>query len=282
VLELTRGLNETALDAIADLERRVVAADGGRLKLEWGDLRSRTGQHVEDLLWWGENGRLLGFLGLYSFSAPTVELSGMVDPDSRRRGIATELLKAALPLCQERAYTKALLVTPRTPTAGRDLALRLGGTLDHCEYALQLTGTPAAAPINPRVTVRQMTSADEATVRSLLAMGFGWEGPESDQPDAEHDHAGTLIISLDDDVVGSLRLTREDDTAGVYGFVIHPDHRGRGIGRDVLRRVCVQALTDGAARVHLEVAVDNDRALGLYTSLGFAPISTEDYYTLPF
>jgi ribosomal protein S18 acetylase RimI-like enzyme len=33
--------------------------------------------------------------------------------------------------------------------------------------------------------------------------------------------------------------------------------------------------------VHLEVAVDNDHALGLYTSLGFAPISTEDYYTLP-
>jgi ribosomal protein S18 acetylase RimI-like enzyme len=240
---------------------------------------------VEDLLWWGDDGRLLGFLGLYAFSAPTVELSGMVDPAHRRRGIASALLKAALPLCRERGYTKALLVTPRTPTAGRDLALQLGGALDHCEYALQLTGAPADAPINPRVAVRPMTADDEAVVHSLLRMGFGWEGPESqdqDQAEAEHDLAGTLIVSLDDDIVGSLRLTREDDTAGVYGFVVHPDHRGHGIGRDVLRRVCVQALADGAARVHLEVAVDNDHALGLYTSLGFTPISTEDYYTLPF
>jgi ribosomal protein S18 acetylase RimI-like enzyme len=281
VLELTRGLNDTALEAIADLERRVVAADGGRLKLEWGDLRSRTGRRVDDLLWWDDDGRLLGFLGLYAFSAPTVELTGMVDPGSRRRSIATALVTAALPLCRERGYTKALLVVPRTPTAGRELALRLGGSLDHCEYALQLTGAPAHAPADPRVTVRAISSADDANVRSLLAMGFGWDGSQS--PDqTEHDLAGTLVISLDDDVIGSLRLTRDGDTAGVYGFVVHPDHRGRGIGRDVLRRVCVQALADGAARVHLEVAVDNDRALGLYTSLGFTPISTEDYYSLPF
>jgi len=33
--------------------------------------------------------------------------------------------------------------------------------------------------------------------------------------------------------------------------------------------------------VHLEVATDNDRALNLYTSLGFQPVITEDYYALP-
>jgi ribosomal protein S18 acetylase RimI-like enzyme len=29
------------------------------------------------------------------------------------------------------------------------------------------------------------------------------------------------------------------------------------------------------------VDVENDRALGLYTSVGFEPITTEDYYALP-
>jgi ribosomal protein S18 acetylase RimI-like enzyme len=33
--------------------------------------------------------------------------------------------------------------------------------------------------------------------------------------------------------------------------------------------------------VHLEVATDNDRALHLYTSLGFTPATIEDYYALP-
>jgi ribosomal protein S18 acetylase RimI-like enzyme len=31
----------------------------------------------------------------------------------------------------------------------------------------------------------------------------------------------------------------------------------------------------------LEVDVDNDRALTLYTSVGFTPITTEDYFALP-
>lgn len=274
-------LDDVALEAIADLERRVVAADGGRLKLEWGVLRSRSGRYVEDLLWW-DGPRLLGFLGIYAFGAPTVELAGMVDPRVRRRGIATALLEAALPLCQERGYTKTLLVTPRTPTAARDLALGRGGRLDHSEFALQLTGAPTDGPVDPRISLRPMTRADDAVVHSLLEIGFGWSRPETaDEAAAELERARTVVIEFESAPVGSLRRQRDGDAVGIYGFVVHPDHQGRGIGRDVLRRVCRQARDEGVTRIHLEVAVDNDRALGLYTSLGFAPVATEDYYALP-
>lgn len=62
VLELSRRLTDRSLAAVADLERRVLAVDGGRLKLEWPTLCSRAGDRVEDLMWWkGE--RLVGFLG---------------------------------------------------------------------------------------------------------------------------------------------------------------------------------------------------------------------------
>jgi ribosomal protein S18 acetylase RimI-like enzyme len=273
-------LNDQALAAIAELERRVVATDGGRIKLEWGVLRSRSGDRVEDLLWW-DGDRLVGFLGIYAFGAPTAELTGMVDPDFRRRGIASALLAAALSLCQERGYTETLLVTPRTPTAARDLALARGGVLHHSEYALQLTQPPAGGQTDPRIGLRPMVSADAKSVNALLELGFGWSRPEPDEASAARDLAETLVIERDGQSVGSLRLTWDGDTAGVYGFVVHPDLQGRGIGRDVLARVSRQALADGAARVHLEVSVDNDRALGLYTSLGFVPVATEDYYALP-
>lgn len=287
MLELAKGLTAAQLDAIAALERRVVAADGGRLKLEWGVLRGRSGDRVDDLLWW-DGDQLVGFLGIYAFGPPTAELTGMVHPQARRQGIATALLDAALPICSERDLSKMLLVTPRTPTAGRELALGRGGVLDHSEYALQLTGEPTDAPdapADPRITLRRRTPADAAIVRELMMLGFGWHEPEPDDPASaervERDLVQTQIVLLDGVPIGSLRLDRDGDTAGVYGFVIHPDHQGRGIGRDVLRRVCRQARADGAARVHLEVLVDNDRALSLYTSLGFAPVATEDYYALP-
>jgi ribosomal protein S18 acetylase RimI-like enzyme len=45
--------------------------------------------------------------------------------------------------------------------------------------------------------------------------------------------------------------------------------------------LCRTARADGATAIDLEVATDNDRALNLYTSLGFRPVTTEDYYALP-
>ena len=81
VLEQAAGLTPGDLRAVAELERQVVEADGGRLKLEWDNLRSRSGDRVEDLLWW-EGERLLGFLGIYTFGE-SPELAGMVAPDAR-------------------------------------------------------------------------------------------------------------------------------------------------------------------------------------------------------
>jgi ribosomal protein S18 acetylase RimI-like enzyme len=117
---------------------------------------------------------------------------------------------------------------------------------------------------------------DQQAVRELLRLGFGWEPPETAGGDPN-----TLVVERDGQLIGTARLIREGDRAGIYGFVIHPDHQGRGIGRDVLHRMCRTALADGAAAVDLEVATDNDRALNLYTALGFRPVITEDYYALP-
>lgn len=275
MVTLSAGLSPAALDAVADLERRVVAADGGRLKLEWNALRRRSGQEVEDILWW-DGERLLGFLGIYTHSLPTIELAGMVDPAARRRGIGTALLDAGLGVCQEREHSSVLLVVPRTSVAGRALAQRRGGTLDHSEHALTLLGEPAEVPADPRVTIRAGTAADQPAVRELLRLGFGKEPSES----ADHD-PNTLVVEWDGRPIGTLRRISQGDGVGVYGFTIHPEHQGHGIGRDVLHRVCREARAGGATAVHLEVATDNDRALSLYTSLGFRPVITEDYYALP-
>lgn len=279
MVEFARALTAGALAALAGLEERTSAADGGRLKLEWGTLRARAGVDVEDLLWW-DGERLLGFLGLYTFGPPSVELVGMVDPAARRRGIGGALLDAALPLCRERGLGPALLVVPRTSMAGRALALGRGATLDHSEHALVLHGPPAEGPSDPRVTVRTAGSADVPELSRLLAAAFGSApGHLAGRLDSESER--TLVVQLDGDPVGTVRLTVEGDRGGVYGFAVDPIHQGRGIGRDVLRRVCHQLRRDGVGRIDLEVEVANDHALALYTSLGFVRVTTEDYFALP-
>jgi ribosomal protein S18 acetylase RimI-like enzyme len=278
VLEQATGLSTRALEGIAQLEREVVDADGGRLKLEWGRLRTRSGERVEDLLWWEED-RLVGFLGFYGLGS-SLELAGMVGPDSRRRGIASALLNAATALYHERGYRQVLLIVPRTSVAGRQLALRRGGELEHSEHALVLSHAPTGAPDRHAVGLRPASPADVPAVSHLLEIGFGDLG--IDVADRLHSpRERTLIVEVGGTLVGTLHVTRDGEDAGIYGFVIDPAWQGRGIGREVLRRVCHELRAEGARRVRLEVAVDNDRALRLYTSVGFAPVATEDYYALP-
>jgi ribosomal protein S18 acetylase RimI-like enzyme len=276
VLEQAAGLSPGALQAVAELERQVLEADGGRLKLEWDNLRSRSGERVEDLLWW-EGGRLLGFLGIYTFGE-SPELAGMVAPDARGRGIGSALLDAAVPLCRERGGRPPLLVVPRQSTAGKRLALRRGGTLDHSEHHLVLVGQPQAGLPKPEITLRPATASDAPLVVSLLERGFGWSGPD----DLGDRLQRTALVELDGAVVGTLFLERDnDEEASIFGFVIEPSLQGRGIGRAALRQACEQLRADGARRISLDVDVANDRALSLYTSIGFTPVTTEDRFTLP-
>ena len=279
MLEFAAGLTSGALQAIAELERRVIEADGGRLKLEWGRLHRRSGDRVEDLLWW-EDDRLVGFLGFYGFeSAP--ELAGMVAPDARRRGIGSALLDAALSLCRERGDPPPLLIVPRPSEAGKRLALRRGGAIDHSEHALVLSGKPTSGPHEQPVSLRPATPADLPLITRLLEVGFGRRPPRDLADRLNSPRERTAMVELDGLAVGTLRLRRDVTGAAIHGFVIDAPLRGRGIGRAALRHACERLRAEGAQRIGLEVDIGNDRALGLYTSVGFTPIITEDYYALP-
>jgi len=275
VIEGCAGLTDEQLAAVADLERRVLAHDGGRLKLEWATLGARDRERVEDLLAW-DGSILVGFAGIYQFGGGQVEIAGMVAPEARRRGIGARLLDAALAQVRARGKPDALLVVPAGSAGGRELALSRGATLNHREHRLMLTGEPADGHSDPRVTLRPAGPEDVELMLELLSAGFG-SAPEGMAEQLGSDER-TLIVLRDGDPVGTVRLSLEDGVGGIYGFVIHPDLQGRGIGRDVLRRACRQLRADGAREVGLEVEITNEAALGLYLSTGFARVAGEDYW----
>jgi ribosomal protein S18 acetylase RimI-like enzyme len=254
----------------------VVAADGGRLKLEWGALRSRPTDEVRDLLWW-EDDRLLGFVGIYGFNWRHLELTGMVDPDARRQGIATTLFATALPICRGQDKDRLLLVVPRTSPGGRGFALGSGMTYEHSEHALTLRARPGGTA-GSEISLRPASTEDIPGLSELYLDGFGDAHVDPARLDGERSR--TLMIDLAGKTIGTLALALEGERSAIYGFVVDARQRGKGIGCEVLRRVCQEQFDHGAERVDLEVEVDNDRALALYTSVGFEPVITEDYYEL--
>lgn len=276
-----RGLSDSVLDAIAALEQRVVGCDGGRLKLEWGRLRGRSGEQVEDVLAW-DGDALIGFAGLYGPwpGSSSIEIAGMVGPGHRRRGVGTALLDAILEVSAGLGVAEPLVIVPRGSVGGRALVHARGARLEHSEHALVLDAAPVDGPGDPLITMRTAQSADVAALLRVLSSGFGFAPSDLADRLVESDRR-TLVIERDGKIVGTIAVSLVGEDGGVFGFAVDPAWRGRGIGRDALRRACRDLFADGASQVGLEVAVENDRALHLYTSLGFTPVITEDYWTTP-
>ena len=272
-------LQLTDLEALAELEAAVLAHDGTPLKLEWAYIRE--GRTVASLVVRDPDaGCLIAYLGVYSFGGPPeAELVGMVHPEHRRRGLASALLGEAMDVCRTAGLTHRLLIIPRGGVAATRFINAQRATRKHSEYSLRLDGAPRRVAEDPATRVRDATPEDRADRIRILSAGFG-PPPEGMLETLHGEGLRTVMIEHADAVVGTATLRLVGDLGAVYGFAIDPEHRGRGIGRDALGRFCGLLAGDGATAVRLEVAVDNERALNLYTATGFAPVSTEDYYLL--
>lgn len=94
--------------------------------------------------------------------------------------------------------------------------------------------------------------------------------------------AAAWIAEDDDRLVGFAIV---EWTAGVgesFAYVqtieVHPAWRGRGVGEELLRRIEDSARAAGAQIVGLHVDVENDVAIHLYESRGYARQGREEHY----
>jgi ribosomal-protein-alanine N-acetyltransferase len=68
------------------------------------------------------------------------------------------------------------------------------------------------------------------------------------------------------------------DEAELLSIAVLPAARGQGVGRVLLEEAMTEAQRRGAARMFLEVAAPNARALALYGSCGFAAVGRRRRY----
>jgi ribosomal protein S18 acetylase RimI-like enzyme len=83
-----------------------------------------------------------------------------------------------------------------------------------------------------------------------------------------------FVVLIDDQVVGwcdilpNARRTVQTH-CGTLGMGLLPQHRGHGIGRNLIRRTIDAALAFGLTRIDLTVRESNDNAIALYKAVGF-------------
>jgi ribosomal protein S18 acetylase RimI-like enzyme len=69
--------------------------------------------------------------------------------------------------------------------------------------------------------------------------------------------------------VAVLPLHGWSDHVGEIRLVVHPRHRGAGLGRTLARHALLRALDQGLAKVVVEVVADQEALLGMFSGLGF-------------
>ncbi|MGH3940254.1 MAG: ribosomal protein S18-alanine N-acetyltransferase [Pseudonocardiaceae bacterium] len=130
------------------------------------------------------------------------------------------------------------------------------------------------------VLIEPMLRADVQRCTELERTLFGGDDPWNSDAFLQALTEGHyyVVARVGDSLAGYAGLARIDTEAEVHTLAVDPAHQGQGIGRALLR-----ALLDHATgtTVFLEVRTDNDAAIALYRSEGFAVIATRRGYYRP-
>lgn len=79
-----------------------------------------------------------------------------------------------------------------------------------------------------------------------------------------------LVAELKSKIVGYvIALLRGKRMGHIVSIAVHPEYRGRGLGKILLREILKKLRSKGAIFVRLEVRVSNKVAISLYEKMGF-------------
>lgn len=227
------------------------------------------------------DGTLAGYLGIFHMGNHTAELTGMVHPDYRRRGVFTRLFHLAIEECRRRKFKKILLVCDHDSVSGLGFIGSTGAVYSVSEYQMTKYGLDEAGDTGGLV-LRKAVNSDVVEIAGQDALYFGFDSGRNPLPeDEEKIGRVTYLVEKDGKVTGKVRLESHGVRGFISGFGILPGYRGMGYGRKALIAALNMLREQGMEAVGLDVSASNDSALGLYKSCGFIEESVVDYYEVP-
>ncbi|MBW9154022.1 GNAT family N-acetyltransferase [Clostridium estertheticum] len=240
-----------------------------------------------------ENKTLVGYLGVCNFGGNSVQISGMVHPDFRRKGIFRKLYLIAKEEWQRTSKAEVLALCDHTSTSGIEFINSIGGEYVSSEYKMCLTKKALECKIKQShgnvsiIKLRLATSEDAAEIEKQTSIYFGKPLNEiDDKEDVENsfiqqgDNFISYMALLKEVIIGKVHISIINKEGFIYGFGVLPVFRGKGYGRIVLLATLDILKEKGADNIFLEVESQNKNAIGLYESCGFEEVSVMDYYVI--
>lgn len=275
-------LTDADIADITDLIAACNSHDGLRMRIKPVNLRKRPEGAANDFMYY-EDGRLIGYLSGDSWGTKEKELTGMVHPDYRRRGIFNALFETAREAYRHAGAERLVLICERSSASGQAWMAIVGAVHDFSEHEMVLGAYYERGKIMEGLEVRLATEADIGPIVAILATDTGnetdvraWVSYLLAHPEESH----FFLATLHGKPLSTIRLDDRGDEMGIYGFEVRLGYRGLGYGRQILEHVIRYSQTKFPKPIMLDVDTTNTNAIGLYRSVGFEIRTTYDYYAL--
>lgn len=239
-------------------------------------------------------GEAVGY-SLVSYEPPISRAvaSGGVLEEHRGKGIGRGLMRRVVEHAEELGVSSLHVEASVTHSDTQHLLSRHGMKVVRSLWKMRWEGEDVPEVRLPSAfSVRTLVAGqDEQTLTELQNVafeenwGFSPNTVEQIRVRVEHNRGGpeSIIFITEGDEAAAYNWTMfyvdDDSPSGVIAMTgVHPDYRGRGIGRAVVTVGIANLVERGASFVDLEVDADNIPARELYLNLGFRKVGRSVWY----
>lgn len=255
------------IHAIQSLKEKNQALYSVAYKLDLSIFNS-TNEKVNHLLCWDQS-ELVGYAALTSFQPKELEVTIIAKPNKE---VLKKMNETLLEFSRYRKIKEILLINDHKDTFVSAYVQEMNTyNYSFSEYAMTLAIDKFIS--QPYNNVLELAKPEDVEAIARLE--------ETDEivlldPD---DLKKTFVLRKKEQVIASIRVENEQDSYGIYGFIIKSDFRNQGLGRKVISQLIQHLLEKQAREIYLEVESTNKVACHLYRSIGFEERTVFDYYS---
>lgn len=279
MLSTTNQLNEKQFKNLKDLITVCKKTDGSVPNLYLHLLTQPRA--LPSIALYYEKEQLAGLLSVYFFYEDAVEVAVLIHPEARRKGIARQLLQEILPIVVEHGYFKLIFSCP-AHLNDRWLSA-LGFSYQHSEYYMERHNLNPLLDHQKQLSFRIATFADIPQLCLLDEACFHKTNAEL-EPRFQHilsERDYQIVLAFEQDqLIGKAHLRWQENGATLSDIAVFPEKQGKGLGTALITHCINYALSEGKPHLNLDVETHNQKALELYTRLGFLTQNACDYWTI--
>ncbi len=245
-----------------------------------------------------DNGKLLGWVGLYSYTASMVYLDNwqpLVLPGENSDELFQQLVRESInhtrKIGRSRLEIFLMKITDDVrPTYERYRVLYESAGMRRGKEWAQMVCDPTAIDLSepewpedfslkPLVTVSNeeiwpcynetFLSSDDGRYLSQTEDQRRENFDDFFDRTKQIEEDASLLLYSGDKIIGFMKINIYDSEGFVNGVGIHPDYRGRGFARNLMTASIIRAARNKMEILVLEVDIENHGAIRLYEKLGF-------------